>query len=109
MFDRSETTEWEKIVCKVRKKVVRHFPQLAQSIDFGAYIAPENYFVSYIFKTDKALAKAKETGLLEEITIYHKTLMEENGYPVEAIKDCMFASLEDCNRKCNGNWFYYYK
>ncbi len=109
MIDGAGNAEWQKIVFDVRKKVVRHFPQLKQSIDFGAYISPQNYFVSYIFKTDKALNKAKESGLLEEITKYHKSLMEKEGYPAEAIKDCIYASIEDCNKTCGGNWYYYYK
>lgn len=101
--------EWEKIVGEVRDEVVKHFPRIRNSLDFGAYIAPQDYFVSYIFKTDRELDAAAESGLLDKVIEYHKELMEKKGYPAEAIKDCVFASQEACDRECKGNWWYYYK
>lgn len=109
MFDVLRKNKWKRIVVNVRKEVVKHFAALCDSLDFGAYISPRDYFVSYIFETDKQLEMAMNSGLLEEITNYHKSLMENNGYPIEAISDCEFASREDCKKKFNGNWYYYYK
>ena len=104
-----KNTVWEKIVKKTMGEVKKHFPIIYVSIDFGAYIKPENYFVSYIFRTNKELEEAKESGLVLQIIQYHRERMMRNNYPVEAIKDCVFASQEDCEELYNGNWFYYYK
>lgn len=101
--------EWENIIKKVRLDVEKHFPQIALSIDFGSYIQPDNYFVSYIFKTIKELNDAKQNGLLEEIQNHHKECMKKYGYPSGAINNCVFASQEECDRDYNGNWYYYYK
>lgn len=35
--------------------------------------------------------------------------MKKNNYPSDAIKDCEFASQEDCEKKYGGSWYYYYK
>jgi len=66
-------------------------------------------FPSHIFKTEEELSKAKETGLLQKINDCHKKLLHEKEYPGEGIKDCTFASQEDCDKEWNGNWYYYYK
>ena len=84
--------EWQKIVVKSRKLVEKKYQSLYASLDFGVYYAPEDYFVSFIFRTNKELKDAKESG-----------------YPVEAIKNCDFASQEQCEKEYSGNWFYYYK
>lgn len=100
---------WQRIVNKARAEVQEHFVEIWHSLEFGAYFEPENYFVSYIFKTTEEMNKAKEKGLFEEINNYHKARLLHNGYPQEAIKDCDFASQEECEREYNGNWYYYYK
>ena len=97
------------IVEKSEKEVVARFNELERSISFGAYLAPENYFVSYVFKTEAILKRAKNTGLTEKINEYHRKILRDNGYPSEGIKNCRFASQEACDREWNGNWFYYYK
>ena len=50
---------WQKIVEKSRKLVEKRYPELFNSLDFGAYIYPINYFVSFIFYTNKELEEAK--------------------------------------------------
>lgn len=92
-------------VCEVKER----YKCLYGGFEWGAYYSPENYFVSYFFATDKELMEAKESGLTEEINNYHKEKLKGKGYPIESIKDCDFASQEECNRKYNGNWYYYYK
>ena len=52
--------------------VKMHFADIDKSIDFGAYIQPENYFVSYIFRTNAKLKAARQSGLTERINLYHK-------------------------------------
>jgi hypothetical protein len=106
---KDKNANWEKIVEITRKEVVSKFPQLYSSIDFGAYIEADNYFVSYIFRKNEDLKEARDSGLTEEINKYHLKRMKENGYPVNAINDCVFASQEKCEKEYNGNWFYYYK
>ena len=101
--------EWEKIVVKSRKLVEKRYRSLYASLDFGVYYAPNDYFVSFIFRTNKELKEAKESGLTDDINEYFKTCMKDNRYPVEAIKDCDFASQEQCEKDYSGNWFYYYK
>ena len=101
--------QWEKMIRAVRLEVQGHFEEIVQSLDFGAYLEPENYFVSYIFRTNEELDQAEKSGLFVEISNYHKNCLRKNGYPQQAIKDCTFASQEDCEKKYNGNWYYYYK
>ena len=100
---------WKNIVAETQEEVKATFSEVYASLDFGAYIAPQDYFVSYIFETEEALNKAKEIGLLQKISNYHKQLLRKKEYPEEGIKDCTFASQEDCDKESNGNWYYYYK
>ncbi|GJH41334.1 hypothetical protein RCZ04_18840 [Capnocytophaga sp. HP1101] len=100
---------WQNIITQTQEEVKASFRELYASVDFGAYIAPQDYFVSYIFKTEEELSKANETGLLQQINNYHKQLLREKAYPEEGIKDCTFASQEACDKEYNGNWYYYYK
>ena len=100
---------WKNIIVQIQEEVKATFQELYTSVDFGAYIAPQDYFVSYIFKTEEELGKAKGTGLLQKINNYHQKLLREQKYPEEGIKDCTFASQEDCDKVCNGNLYYYYK
>ena len=89
--------------------VKTHFTDIKQGVEFGAYIQPENYFVSYIFATDEQLEAAQQSGLTEKINSYHKEQLKKHHYPIQGIKDCCFASQEECNQKYGGNWYYYFK
>ena len=104
-----QSKKWERIVERTCRQVRWHFPLIYNAVQFGAYIKPENYFVSYIFKTNQKLLDAETSGLQKEIIDYHRKRMLANGYPEEAVSDCVFASQEDCDEKNNGNWYYYYK
>lgn len=106
---REKNPEWEKIVFECKETVKMRYPQLVATIEFGAYIWPDNYFVSFIFATNKELEEAKNNGVTNCINEYFKECMKNKGYPNEAIKDCVFAAQEDCDKKYNGNWYYYYK
>ena len=57
----------------------------------------------------RELAQAKESGLTEEIIRYHLEQLRLYGYPEKGLKRCTFASQEECDRKYDGNWYYYYK
>ena len=106
---RKENEKWQMIVEMCRKLVEKKYPVLYNSLDFGAYFEPIHYFVSFIFYTNKELKEAKESGITNSINEYFRTCMKDNGYPIEAIKDCDFASQEQCEKDYSGNWFYYYK
>ena len=56
---------WKNIVAETQDEVKATFSEVYASLDFAAYIAPQDYFVSYIFETEEALKKAKEIGLLQ--------------------------------------------
>ena len=86
-----------------------HFAGIEQCIKFGVYMQTENYFVSYIFATDAQLKATQQSGLTEKINSYHREQLIKRHYPIEGIKDCTFASQEECDREFGGNWYYYYK
>ena len=102
-------SDWEGIVKTVMYDVRQKYKMLDGSVQFGAYYEPDHYFVSYIFKTERELAQAKESGLTEEIIRYHLEQLRLYGYPEKGLKKCTFASQEECDREYDGNWYYYYK
>ena len=109
MRNKGQKFKYQNIIRKVKKNVEKHFPDICFGIEFGAYIEPENYFVAYIFRTNEQLIAAKQSGLLEKINLLHKQQLRKYHYPVQGIKDCGFASQEQCNKEYNGNWYYYFK
>ena len=62
-----------------------------------------------IFATDSQLETARRSGLIEQINSYHREQLIKRHYPIEGIKDCTFASQEECDREFGGNWYYYFK
>ena len=109
MRDKEQELKWRGIIEICMGDVKSHFADIERSIEFGAYIQPENYFVSYIFATDAQLEAAQQSGLTETINSYHKERLKQHHYPLQGIKDCCFASQEECDRKYGGNWYYYFK
>lgn len=101
--------KYQNIIRKVKKNVEKHFPEIYFSVEFGAYIQPENYFVAYIFRTNAQLSAAQQSGLMEKINLFHEKQLRKNHYPIQGIKDCYFASQEQCDKEYNGNWYYYFK
>ena len=94
MRNKEQEFVWQKVIEACMENVKHHFDDIQQAIEFGCYIQPDNYFVSYIFATDAQLETARRSGLTEQI---------------EGIKDCTFASQEECDREFGGNWYYYFK
>ncbi len=109
MISMEQEMKWKKIMKSCMDNVKMNFADIDKSIDFGAYIQPENYFVSYIFRTNAKLKAARQSGLTERINLYHKEQLKKLNYPIQGIKDCDFASQEECDEKYSGNWYYYYK
>ncbi len=72
MRNKGQELKYQNIIRKVKKNVENHFPDIYFSIEFGAYIETENYFVTYIFRTNVQLSTAKQNGLLEKINLLHK-------------------------------------
>lgn len=56
-----KNAQWEGIVGAARVQVQERFKEIFQSLDFGAYIRPEHYFVSYIFKTTEEMNRAEKS------------------------------------------------
>ena len=106
---KKEDEHFQSLVIQTMKKVRERYSEIASSMEWGAYIAPEHYFVSYVFDTDAHLSEAKASGLTSEINEYHKEILKGFGYPIEAVKDCSFDSQETCDREFKGNWCYYFK
>ena len=109
MRNKEQELPLQKIIKTCMEDVKNHFTDIKQGIEFGAYIQPENYFVSYIFATDAQLKAAQQSGLTEQINSYHKEQLKKHNYPIQGMKDCCFASQEECDKKFDGNWYYYYK
>ena len=109
MRNKEQELAWQKVIEACMEDVKKHFADIEQSVGFGAYIQPENYFVSYIFATDAQLKAAQQSGLTEQINSYHREQLIKSHYPIEGIKDCTFASQEECDREFGRNWYYYFK
>lgn len=109
MRNKEQELKWQSIIRICMENVKKHFTDIDQSIEFGAYIQPENYFVSYIFRTNTLLKAAQQNGLTKKINLFHREQLKKNNYPISGIKDCFFASQEKCDKEYNGNWYYYYK
>ena len=105
MRNKEHELAWQKVIEACMEDVKHHFSDIQQAIEFGWYIQPDNYFVSYIFATDAQLEAARRSGLTETI----REQLTKRHYPIEGIKDCTFASQEECDREFGGNWYYYYK
>ena len=109
MRNKEQELAWQKVIEACMEDGKKHFADIEQCVEFGAYIQPENYFVSYIFATDAQLKAAQQSGLTEQINSYHREQLTKRHYPIQGIKDCCFASQEECDKKFDGNWYYYYK
>ncbi len=102
MRNKGQELKYQNIIRKVKKNVENYFTDIYFSIEFGAYIEPDNYFAANIFRTNVQLSTAKQNVL-------HKQQLRRYNYPVQGIKDCGFASQEQCDKDYNGNWYYYFK
>ena len=109
MRNRDQARKWRRIIEICMEEVKNHFADVERSIEFGAYIQPENYFVSYIFRTSAQLDAAQQSGLTETINSCHREQLKQHHYPIQGIKDCCFASQEECDKKYCGNWYYFFK
>ena len=63
MKNKKQKLAWQKVIEACIKDVKTRFTDIKWSIEFGAYIQPENYFVSYLFATDAQLEAAQQSGL----------------------------------------------
>lgn len=72
MRNKEQEMAWRKVIEACMEDVKHHFDDIQQAIEFGCYIQPDNYFVSYIFATDSQLETARQSGLTEQINSYHR-------------------------------------
>ena len=107
MRNKEQELAWQKVIKACMEDVKNHFTDIKKGVEFGAYIQPENYFVSYIFATDAQLKAAQQSGLMEQINSYHREQLRKHHYPIQGIKDCCFASQEDGDKNYGGNWYDY--
>ena len=49
MRNKEQEMAWRKVIEACMEDVKHHFDDIQQAIEFGCYIQPDNYFVSYIF------------------------------------------------------------
>ena len=62
MGNKEQEFVWQKVIEAGMEDVKHHFDDIQQAIEFGCYIQPDNYFVSYIFATDSQLETARQTA-----------------------------------------------
>ena len=74
MRNKEPELAWQKVIEACMEDVKHHFSDIQQAIEFGWYIQPDNYFVSYIFATDEQLEASQHGGLT--ITISNDTMRE---------------------------------
>ena len=108
MRNKEQALAWQKAIEACMEDVKNHFAGIEQCIEFGVYMQPENHFVSYIFATDAQLEAAQQSGLTEKLNSYHREQLRKHHYPIQRIKDCCFASQEECDAKHGRNRYYYY-
>ena len=82
MRNKEPELAWQKVIEACMKDVKNHFADIEQCIEFGAYIRPENYLVSYIFATDAQLKAAQQSGLTEKINSYHREQLKKYHYSI---------------------------
>ena len=82
MRNKKQELAWQKVIEACMKDVKNHFADIKQCIEFGAYIRPENYLVSYIFATDAQLKAAQQSGLTEKINSYHREQLKKYHYSI---------------------------
>ena len=83
MRNKEQEFAWRKVIEACMEDVKNHFADIQQAIEFGWYIQPDNYFVSYIFATDSQLETARRSGLTEHIKSYHREQLIKRHYPIE--------------------------
>ena len=87
MRNKEQEMAWRKVIEACMEDVKHHFDDIQQAIEFGCYIQPDNYFVSYIFATDSQLETARRSGLTENTpsigTFWRKSckVMKSSGIP----------------------------
>ena len=103
--------KYEKIIKASLVKVKDKYPELLFGSYFGALdVGKENYFVYFVFKSNKELNTARKEGICISIEDYWKKCMTQLEYEKDYIKSsCDFASQEECEKQFGGNWYYYYK
>ena len=97
------STEQQK---KYAEQVARN--AMDSSLQFQTFTADPKLQENYN-QNQKILAEGKAFLGDERINLYHKEQLKKLNYPIQGIKDCDFASQEECDEKYSGNWYYYYK
>ena len=86
MRNREQEIKWQRIIEICMEDVKNYFADIEQSIEFGTYIQPANYFVSYIFSTNARLKAAQQSGLTEKINLYHRAQLKKHIIQFKELK-----------------------
>ena len=97
-------------------------PQIYRNNYYGSYdYSPHSMVIWYIFKTDKDLAIAKESGMCNEIIKATISNLISLGYPKRALPSLSgrkttlpkasieFTTHEDIERETGGDYWCYFK
>lgn len=106
--------EYESIVktaiSEVENKILKSVPGFHHTTYFGAMeIHSRHLAIWCFFKKDADLQKAESTGFTKEINQAVQDSLEKHGYPTPDIIYVSFATDEDVQRTCGGNYWTYLK
>lgn len=100
--------ENETLMRRANMEVVKHFGYTFNVCCIGSFKEPGAYFLAYVFETDEELEEARNSGLLDEITEYHRQSILSSGYPTKGIRAPRFTSEEHVDKVWNGEFLDYF-
>lgn len=108
--------QWEAVVSAAVKdvelSVLKSCPGFHHTTFFGAMgINPKHLAIWCFFKRDDDLKRAKEQELTEKINHAMREALKNHGYPDSLLPSfyISFATDEDVQRTCGGNYWHYLK
>jgi len=107
---------WEQIVAEALRRVEDSLlagrPGFHHLDFFGALgIHPQHLAIWCFFKSEADLHHARESGLTDEIQKGTRTALADQGYPaaLAAQQKVSFASDEQVQKTCQGNYWHFLK
>jgi hypothetical protein len=108
--------KWEAVVsaaiAEVETALLKQCPGFHHTTFFGAMgIDPRHLAIWCFFKRDADLGEAEESGFTGRVQEAIRTALGRYGYPVPLIQSLFvsFATDEDVQRTCAGNYWHYLK
>lgn len=72
MRNKEQEFAWRKVIEACMEDVKHHFDDIQQAVEFGCYIQPDNYFVSYIFATGSQLGQHRTENCVQKMSLRGK-------------------------------------